>query len=126
MVAKSWFVLPPIMEWYYKNNNPNYLTLPPFRDDCESNSSNKVMDFIYPKANTKIILTKNFEGKLQPAIFKIAHINRESELFWYIDDVYLGSTKTFHEKAISANSGFHLVTVVDELGNEIVRRVEFE
>lgn len=126
MVAKSWFVLPPIMEWYYKNNNPNYLTLPPFRADCESNSSNKVMDFIYPKANTKIILTKNFEGKLQPAIFKIAHINRESELFWYIDDVYLGSTKTFHEKAISANSGFHLVTVVDELGNEIVRRVEFE
>jgi penicillin-binding protein 1C len=126
MVSKYWFVLPPVMEWYYKSNNPNYIVLPPFRADCESNATEKVMDFIYPKANTKIILTKNFESKLQPAIFKIAHTNREIDLFWYLDDIYLGSTKTFHEMPILAKTGFHIVTVVDELGNEIRRKVEFE
>lgn len=126
MVSKSWFVLPPVMEWYYKSNNPNYMILPPFRADCVSNSDEKVMDFIYPKANTKIILTKNFESKLQPAIFKVAHTNRETELFWYLDNTYLGNTKTFHEMPISANTGFHIITVVDELGNEIRRKVEFE
>ncbi|CAM3742501.1 penicillin-binding protein 1C [Flavobacterium gelidilacus] len=126
MVSKSWFVLPPVMEWYYKSNNPNYMILPPFRSDCVSNTDDKVMDFIYPKANTKIILTKNFESELQPAIFKIAHNNREIELFWYLDDKYLGSTKTFHEMPIMAKTGFHIVTVVDELGNEIRRKVEFE
>ncbi len=66
------------------------------------------------------------KGNCNLQSLKLRISNRESELFWYIDDVYLGSTKTFHEKAISANSGFHLVTVVDELGNEIVRRVAFE
>lgn len=126
MVSKSWFVLPPVMEWYYKSNNPNYMILLPFRADCVSNSDEKVMDFIYPKTNTKIILTKNFESKLQPAIFKVAHTNRETELFWYLDDTYLGSTKTFHEMPISAKTGHHIVTVVDELGNEIRRKVEFE
>jgi penicillin-binding protein 1C len=126
IVSKSWFILPPVMEWYYKSNNPNYQILPPFRSDCASNSVEKNMDFIYPKANTKIILTKNFESKLQPAIFKIAHNNREMELFWYLDDEYLGSTKTFHEMPIKAKTGFHIITVVDELGNEIRRKVEFE
>ena len=126
MVSKAWFVLPPIMEWYFKSNNPNYMILPSFRSDCESNATEKVMDFIYPKTSTKIILTKNFESKLQPAIFKIAHTNREIELFWYLDDIYLGSTKTFHEMPVLAKPGFHIVTVVDELGNEIRKKVEFE
>lgn len=126
MVSKAWFVLPPVMEWYYKSNNSNYRILPPFRPDCASNSSERVMDFIYPKANTKIILTKDFESKLQPAIFKVAHTNRETELFWYLDDSYLGSTKTFHEMPIIAKTGFHIITVVDELGNEIRRKVKIE
>jgi penicillin-binding protein 1C len=84
------------------------------------------MDFIYPKANTKIILTKDFESKLQPAIIKVAHSNSDAELFWYLDDKYVGNTKTFHEKPIFATTGFHVITVVDEFGNEIRRKVQFE
>lgn len=126
IASKPWFVLPPVVELYYKNNNPNYSILPPFRADCESNSSETAMDFIYPKANTKIVLTKNFESKLQPAIFKIAHTNNTIKVFWYLDNTYLGSTKTFHEMPVMASTGIHLITAVDELGNEIRRKIEFE
>ena len=82
------------------------------------------MDFIYPKANSKIYLTKNFNGQIQPVILKVAHPNREMALFWYVDNVYKGTTKTFHELVILPTSGFHYVTVVDENGNEMKRRIE--
>ncbi len=123
IVTKKWFVLPPVMEWYYKNQHIDYKSLPPFRDDC-SGTQTKSMDFIYPKANSKIYLTKNFNSEIQPVILKVAHSNREVNLFWYVDNLYKGTTKTFHEMPISPNTGFHYLTVVDEFGNEIKRKIE--
>jgi penicillin-binding protein 1C len=123
IVAKKWFVLPPVMEWYYKSQHIDYMPLPPFRADCQQ-TQQASMDFIYPKTNSKIYLTKNFQSKVQPVILKVAHSNKEAKLFWYVDNVYKGETQTFHEMQIEANTGFHYITVVDEFGNEISRKVE--
>ena len=126
MVTKSWFILPPVMEWYYKSKHANYGTLPSYRSDCVDANQDKKMDFIYPNSNTKIILTKNFDGEIQPVVLKIAHSNSEAEVFWYLDDEYLGSTKTFHEKQIIAATGTYIVTAVDEFGTEIKRKIKIE
>ena len=126
ILAKPWFVLPPVIEWYYKSKHANYVSLPPFRSDCVEASMDKKMDFIYPNPNSKIILTKNFEGETQPVILKVAHSNPDAELFWYLNDTFLGSTKTFHEKQVMAATGTHIITVVDEYGNEIKRKITIE
>ena len=123
IVSKKWFVLPPVMEWYYKSNHIDYMPLPPFRADCQQ-TQQASMDFIYPKANSKIYLTKDFNSKIQPVIIKVAHSNKEAKLYWYVDNVYKGTTQTFHEMQIEANTGFHYITVEDEFGNEIKRKVE--
>jgi penicillin-binding protein 1C len=123
IVTKKWFILPPVMEWYYKSQHIEYLPLPPFRGDCASTQTAS-MDFIYPKANSKIYLTKNFNSETQPVILKVAHSQRETQLFWYVDNVYKGITKTFHEMPIQPSTGIHYITVVDEFGNEIRRRIE--
>lgn len=123
IISKKWFVLPPVMEWYYKSNHIDYLPLPPFRADCQQ-TLQASMDFIYPKANSKIYLTKDFNSKIQPVILKVAHSNKEAKLYWYVDNVYKGTTQTFHEMQIEANTGFHYITVEDEFGNEIKRKVE--
>ena len=123
IVTKKWFVLPPVMEWYYKNQHVDYLPLPPYRSDC-SGTLTPSMDFIYPKTNSKIYLTKNFNSEIQPVILKIAHSNRETEIFWYVDNVYKGSTKTFHEMPITPTEGFHYITVIDESGYEIRKKIE--
>jgi penicillin-binding protein 1C len=123
IIVKNWFVLPPVMAWYYKSKHIEYMPLPPFRDNC-AGTQTASMDFIYPKVNSKIYLTKNFNSEVQPVIFKVAYSQRESQLFWYVDNVYKGVTKVFHEKPIVMTAGFHYVTVVDEFGNEIKRRVE--
>ena len=123
IVAKKWFVLPPVMELYYKSQHIDYLALPPFREDCLA-TQQATMDFIYPKTNSKIYLTKNFDSEVQPVILKVAHSQKDTQLFWYVDNVYKGTTKTFHEMPIAPSSGFHYITVVDELGNEIKRKIE--
>lgn len=123
LVTKSWFVLPPVMEWYYKSQHIEYRQLPPYREDCASTQTG-TMDFIYLKSNSKIYLTKNFNSAIQPVVLKVAHPNREMQLFWYVDNVYKGTTETFHELPISPVSGFHYITVVDEMGNEIKRKIE--
>ncbi len=82
------------------------------------------MDFIYPKTSGKIYLTKDFDSEVQPVILKVAHSDRMAKLYWYVDHVYQGTTKTFHEMAVAPESGFHYVTVEDEDGNEIRRRIE--
>lgn len=123
MVSKSWFVLPPVMELYYKSKHIDYVPLPPFREDC-SGTSTVTMDFIYPKDNGKIYLTKNFDGDIQPFILKVAHSSPKAKLFWYLNNQFLGTTQVFHEMSVQAKTGKYYITVTDEFGNEISRRVE--
>ena len=122
MITKPWFVLPPVMEWYYKKQHIDYKVLPPFRGDCDDTSIT-AMDFIYPKNNSKIYLTKDFEGKLQPFVLKAVHSNAKAKLFWYMDDVYLGMTQTFHDMPAQADTGEHYITITDENGNEMSRKI---
>ncbi|WP_410501108.1 penicillin-binding protein 1C [Flavobacterium pectinovorum] len=123
IVTKNWFVLPPVMAWYYKSQHIEYLPLPPFKEDCQGTQSVN-MDFIYPKTNSKIYLTKNFNSEVQPVILKVAYSERDRELFWYVDNVYKATTKTFHELPITPTAGTHYITVVDAFGNEIRRKIE--
>jgi len=123
MISKPWFVLPPVMEWYYKSKNIDYWVLPPYRSDCATIQAG-TMDFIYPKSNSKIYLTKNFTSEIQPVILKVAHSQPAMKLFWYVDNEYLGVTQTFHEMPLQTSTGTRIITVVDENGNEIKRKVE--
>lgn len=120
---KSWFVLPPLMAYYYKTKNPFYKPLPKFRSDClgENNIS---IAFIYPNENNSIFLPKDFDGQTNDLILKIAHSKPELTVFWYVDDIYIGSTKDIHELAIIPKEGKHIITVVDALGNEAKRNFE--
>jgi penicillin-binding protein 1C len=45
-------------------------------------------------------------------------------LFWYLGRKYLGETQTFHEMPVNAPTGKYILTITDESGNEIRRRVE--
>jgi len=117
-VSESWFSLPPLMEFYYKRTHPLYKPLPPFREDCKRTNA-PPMEFIYPKNRSRITLTKNFEGKKNEVVLKLAHAKPETEAYWYLNDVFISQTKDFHEIGISPELGRHKITVVDALGNEV-------
>ncbi|GAA4242017.1 penicillin-binding protein 1C [Winogradskyella damuponensis] len=119
---KSWFILPPLQAYYFKTKNPFYKPLPPYRADC-TESIGTPMEFIYPNQQSTIYLPKDFDGNINELILKVAHSKPELELYWYVDSEYIGSTKDIHDMAILPSSGNHIITVIDELGNELKHKI---
>lgn len=123
MIHRSWFVLPPLMEWYYRNKNPYYQTLPPYRDDCQD-ATETSMEFIYPRPNVALFLPKGFSGKSEKVVLRVAHRNPSMRLFWYVDEIFCGETSTYHQMPVELAPGWHTITLVDEKGARLTRRVQ--
>ncbi len=119
---KSWFVLPPLMEYYYKDKNPFYKPLPKFRNDCLGETKTS-MKFIYPSEKSTIFLPKNFDGQKNELVLKVAHSNNDAKLFWYLDTVFIGVTEEKHEFSINLNTGSYVISVTDNFGNEIHQKI---
>ncbi|NLO69828.1 MAG: penicillin-binding protein 1C [Porphyromonadaceae bacterium] len=115
----SWFVLPPAWEWYYKQHNPSYVTLPPYSPECLKLAGQQLMQFIYPYPNAILKLPKQLDGSKGKAIFELAHRTPSSKVYWHLDEEYIGETTGIHQLEISPEQGNHMVTVVDEKGNSI-------
>ncbi|MCD6366871.1 MAG: penicillin-binding protein 1C [Bacteroidales bacterium] len=116
MQHRSWFVLPPVEEWYYKQTDPTYVKLPPFKPGCSETGTNP-MEIIYPQKGNIIYIPKELTGKKGQVVFKIAHRQSGTTIFWHIDQNYMGETYGIHEMGFNTPEGKHILTVVDELGN---------
>jgi penicillin-binding protein 1C len=125
MLHESWFVLPPVWEWYYKRKNPLYKQLPPYKPGCEEKGKITSMQFVYPINSTNIYIPRDIDGNLQMVVFEIAHRYPEKKVFWHIDNEYLEETTEFHQIQFYANEGEHILTAVDEDGNMIKQKVNF-
>ena len=123
MHQKSWFIIPPVYKYYYKQKHPEYLDPPPYRSDCRA-SGERVLDFVLPEHGTKIYLPLDFNGKPSPLLCKAVHNNPNAKLLWHLDNQYLGSTEGIHEINILPKAGKHLLTLMDEDGNTRSIRVE--
>lgn len=122
----SWFVLPPLVAYYYKQRNPNYKKLPEMKPGCMAIEKN-VIDFIFPtKRTTKLSLTKGNNGKLNPVVLKLTHANPNAKIYWYVDNQFVKETSEYHELAITPDIGEHIITVIDDSGNEEKRVLKVE
>lgn len=121
MVNRSWFILPPALEYYYKIKHSDYKPLPPFKSGCGNLESNYVMDMIYPKNNTSVYIPLEFDGKRGKVVFTATHKNPEAKIFWHIDEEYIGTTVHNHQLSISPSPGKHKLTLVDNNGERLVQ-----
>lgn len=115
----SWFVLPPVQEWYFRGKNPFYKPLPPFRPDCGATNERKNMDIIYPKNNSRIYIPVELDGKPGSAVFKVAHRNAGILIYWHLDERFIGTTIQVHQMALSPSQGIHRLTLVDQDGERV-------
>jgi penicillin-binding protein 1C len=84
------------------------------------------MEFIYPNQQSTIFLPKDFDGHTNALILKVAHSKPELELYWYIDNQFIGSTKDIHEIAVLPSPGDHVITVMDALGNALKHKITIQ
>lgn len=122
MVSRSWFVLPPAMEYYYRMRNPSYRTLPPFRPGCTDDMKVSSMEFIYPPRDARIFIPRSLQGKMMSMLPEIAHRRKDAVVYWHLDDTYIGMTRHIHQTEVQVGEGEHLITAVDEKGFTISRK----
>lgn len=123
MIHTSWFILPPTIEYYYKQKHPEYKQVPELRKDCVAESS-RIMDIIYPEENAKIYIPIELSGQKGKTIFTATHKNKNAKLFWHLDKDFISTTEQFHQIAINPSAGYHTITIVDEIGNSISKHFE--
>jgi penicillin-binding protein 1C len=123
MVAKNWFVLPPVLEYYYATSNPNYKSLPPYLLGCSSLENHR-MEFIYPKKNEAVLLPKDLGNTTSDVILKLAHQQSDAVVYWYLNETYVGKTENFHELLLDIQPGKYTLTAVDSEGNRMQQEME--
>ena len=117
-LQKSWFTLPPVWEWYYKQHHPEYKPLPPFKAGCGEDTF-QPMQFIYPPMNARIKLPKQLDGSKGFLTVELAHSNPNATIFWHLDETYQAQTQDFHKISLQPAAGKHSLTAVDGEGNTI-------
>jgi penicillin-binding protein 1C len=123
IVPAPWFILPPAMGAYYRFRDPFYKPLPPLMARC-SDDRQKIMQFIYPAGDKKLLIPVGKDGKAGEVVFEAAHQVPSTIIYWHLDDEYLGFTHDIHKMSLSPKKGEHWITLVDENGERVVTKIE--
>jgi len=123
MIHTSWFILPPTIEYYYKQKHPEYKILPAYKTGCSEDAA-RILDIIYPDEDAKIYVPLEISGEKGRTVFTATHKKTNAKLFWHLDNDFVGTTENFHQMAMNPFPGKHVLTVVDENGNSVSRRFE--
>lgn len=124
MISRKWFILPPVMEYYYRQKNLFYKSLPPFREDCINTDGEQMIGIIYPVPGSKIVLTGEMNGEPGNVVFRAVHRKAGAKLYWHIDGEYIGMTQGKHTISVRPQPGKHHLVIVDEQGE--MRECSFE
>jgi len=122
MKPVNWFRLPPAMDYFYAKSHPDYKTLPPFKNSCQFNSE-KIMQWISPQPHQEILLPKYMDGKPGEVVIRLSHRSSDANVFWYLNEKYIGKTYYFHEMSLQLKPGDYELSVVDGQGRELKRRL---
>ncbi len=116
MKDTTWFVLPPVQEWFYKKTNATYSSLPELYSSCVSQNENRI-DVIVPDYNAEIVLPVSADEYEAKIIFEAVHGNSSTTLFWHVDEEFVQATQYEHKIEYTPTVGKHILVIVDELGN---------
>jgi penicillin-binding protein 1C len=125
MRHESWFVLPPVQEYFYRAEHPEYRTLPPFRSDCGGGPAgergSRVMSLVYPEPDTSVYVPVGLDGRAGEVVFEAVHKEGGATIHWHLDASYLASTRVFHQIAANPAPGEHRLVLTDDQGRRLER-----
>ena len=124
MIHKTWFIMTPVQEYYFKQHSSFYQPLPPYLPQCQTESANRQIDIVYPRPGFKIYIPYEQNEEKGRLILKATHKNPEATLFWHLDGKYIGATQKFHQMEVLPSKGKHTLEVLDEQGESTHCRFE--
>ncbi len=101
--------------------------LPPWQMVCQQlrrwNGSG-CFEAMVSDMRSAIRLSKDRQGQSSEVILEGSHQNPNAELFWHLNDRYIGSTHGEHKQSLLLPRGAYLITILDEQGNSASRSFE--
>jgi len=119
-----WFIASPAQEYFFKQHNLFYKSVPSYLEACQNELNYRQLDIIYPREGFKVYIPVGESGKQKSCIFKATHKNISATLFWHLDGNYMGSTQKFHQLSILPSVGKHVLVITDNEGE--TSTVKFE
>lgn len=113
------FLLPPAMEWFYRQHHPEYRPLPPPLPGSPAGDSRVPMEFIWPEDGSSVAIPRQLDGSLKGIVCNLAHSDASAEVYWHLDNRYIGSTRQIHQMQMLPAVGDHVITVTDGRGNTL-------
>jgi penicillin-binding protein 1C len=127
LLPTSWFVLPSLQAFYYRQQHPEYAPLPDWREDCRPDYENTArMQWIYPTQASRIKIPRNWRGETEAVVFSVAHREAGATIHWHLDGQYIATTTDLHKLELQPPPGVHQISLVDQEGQRLVKRIVFE
>ncbi len=122
--AVSWFIVPPAMEHFMVEFDPQHRPLPPWENDLMvGGDPDARLEAIYPRSEAHILVPMLLDGGFGKVVMQAAHRDADAQVHWDLDGTYLGSTAEDHRLAIDLMPGRHELTLTDQRGR--TRSVQF-
>ena len=112
--AERYFVLPPLMEHYYKQQHQEYIPLP--TKILTNDVAGSAFHFVYPSDGSIVSVSKQMDGMRGSVVCQVVH-SLSTQLFWHLADSFIGTTSNVHKMQIQPSLGYHTITVVDGFGS---------
>lgn len=119
-----WFIASPAQEYFFKQHNLFYRSVPSYLEACQNELSYRQLDIIYPREGFKVYIPIGESGKQGNCVFKATHKNALSTLFWHLDGIYIGTTQKFHQLSLLPPIGKHTLIITDSEGETAMCKFE--
>ncbi len=98
--------------------------LPRHQSSCTAQKAEDMLQILYPQENARLWIPRDLDGRLEKVTLRAAHREKQSLVYWYLDDVFIGTSRDRHVRSSLLTSGRHVLDIVDENGNRDSVRFE--
>lgn len=110
------FIVPAVVQEILSLNGIKTDQIPKHASHCPLMQDKKRMEIVYPRNGIKIFLPRDLDGSYEKLIMSVKHQQKDTQLFWFLNDKYIGDTIKSHEMALHLETGIYHLVVQDEAG----------
>ncbi|MCK5832085.1 penicillin-binding protein 1C [bacterium] len=109
-------VYPPEVAQFLISRGQAFQALPKHNPKCPVLAESRSINFVYPQDGAFLQVPRGISGKYEKVIVRAACSTEDIELYWYLDDVFIGATDSKHSMPIDLSAGNHQLSLIDSEG----------
>ena len=115
-------VYPPQVRQILAKNGAILPLVPVHNPEHQGYHIGDVMSWVYPRDNSQIWIPRDKDGEYQNVTCKLAHMDNQIKIFWYLNQQYVGQTQYYHNLPLIFKNGPNELVAIDENGYRIKQK----